>query len=99
VFFLESLPDVSGLSDGQLRRLAYSLWDFQQSLSALTFLMEECDFDAKYTAVELRRFRCFESTVIISFARPFEGSRGQTAVGLRAIGIQLVRRRSRFKND
>lgn len=87
---LESLPDVSSLSDAQLRRLAYSLWDFQQSLSALTFLMEECDFDAKYTVVELRRFRCFESTVIISFARPFEGSRGQTVVGLRAIGIQLT---------
>lgn len=87
---IESLPDVSSLSDAQLRRLAYSLWDFQQSLSALTFLMEECDFDAKYTAVELRRFRCFESTVIISFARPFEGSRGQTVVGLRAIGIQLT---------
>jgi hypothetical protein len=84
----DSLPDVSGLSDVQLRRLAYSLWDFQQSLSALTFLMEECDFDAKYSVVELRRFRCFESTVIISFARPFEGSRGQTTVGLRAIGIQ-----------
>lgn len=87
---IESLPDVSSLSDSQLRRLAYSLWDFQQSLSALTFLVEECEFDAKYTAVELRRFRCFESTVIISFARPFEGSRGQTAVGLRAIGIQLT---------
>lgn len=87
---LESLPNVSSLSDAQLRRLAYSLWDFQQSLSALTFLMEECDFDAKYTAVELRRFRCFESTVIISFARPFEGSRGQTVIGLRAIGIQLT---------
>jgi hypothetical protein len=87
---VESLPDLSSLSDAQLRRLAYSLWDFQQSLSALTFLMEDYDFDAKYTAVELRRFRCFESTVIISFARPFEGSRGQTVLGLRAIGIQLT---------
>lgn len=87
---VESLPDLSSLSDAQLRRLAYSLWDFQQSLSALTFLMEECDFDAKYTAAELRKFRCFESTVIVSFARPFEGSRGQTVVGLRMIGIQLT---------
>lgn len=87
---IESLPDVSSLSDAQVRRLAYSLWDFQQSLSALTFLMEECDFDAKYTVVALRRFRCFESTAIISFARPFEGSRGQTVIGLRAIGIQLT---------
>ena len=52
--------------------------------------MEECDFDAKYTAVELRKFRCFESTAIISFARPFERSRGQTVVGLRAIGVLLT---------
>lgn len=52
--------------------------------------MEECDFYAKYTVVKLRRFRCFESTAIISFARPFEGSRGPTVVGLRAIGVQLT---------
>ncbi|MEA3085971.1 MAG: hypothetical protein QOC89_3668 [Paraburkholderia sp.] len=38
------LEPLSNLTDGQLQRLIYSTWDFQQALSALTFLMEECDF-------------------------------------------------------
>jgi hypothetical protein len=52
--------------------------------------MEECDFEARYNPVELRKFRCYESNLIISFARPFEPSRGQTTLGLRAIGLQLT---------
>lgn len=89
--------DFSALSDAQLLRITYSLWDFQQALSALTFLMEECDFEAKYSVVQLRRFRCYESTVIISFARPFELSRGQTVIGLKAIGVQLTQEERRLK--
>jgi hypothetical protein len=80
---------LSNLTDGQLHRLVYSNWDFQQALSALTFLMEECDFQAQYNRVELRKFRCYEASLIISFARPFEPSRGQTTLGLRTIGVQL----------
>lgn len=81
---------LSHLTEGQLHRLIYSTWDFQQALSALTFLMEECDFEARYNPVELRKFRCYESSLVISFARPFEPSRGQTTLGLRAIGLQLT---------
>lgn len=77
---------LNSLTDQQLDRLVYSLWDFQQSLSALTFLMEDCDFEAKYKLVELRRFRCYETSTIVSFARPFEVGRGEVAIGLRAIG-------------
>jgi hypothetical protein len=88
---------LAALSDAQIDRLVYSLWDFQQALSALTFLIEDCDFDARYTKVELRRFRCYESSAIISFARPFEGSRGQTVVGLRAIGIELDGQENRLR--
>lgn len=80
---------LSELTDVQLDRLIFSLWDFQQALSALTFLMEDCDFEAKYSKVELRRFRCYESSAIISFARPFEPGRNQTIIGLRAIGFQF----------
>lgn len=80
---------LSNLNDSQLHRLIYSNWDFQQALSALTFLMEECDFQAQYGRVELRKFRCYEASLIISFARPFEPSRGQTTLGLRPIGVQL----------
>lgn len=95
---LSHLPDISALSDAQVLRLAYSLWDFQQSLSALTFLMEECDFGVRYNAVQLRRFRCFESTAIISFARPFEAGRGQTTIGLRAIAFQFTEMEANIKN-
>lgn len=84
--FSANLPK---LTDAQLLRLVYSQWDFQQALSALTFLLEECDFEERYSAVQLRRFRCYESSIIISFARPFEVSRGKTALGLKAIGIQV----------
>lgn len=80
---------LSNLTDSQLHRLIYSNWDFQQALSALTFLMEECNFQAQYGRIELRKFRCYESSLIISFARPFEPSRGQTTLGLRNIGVQL----------
>jgi hypothetical protein len=86
------------LTDPQLHRLIYSNWDFQQALSALTFLMEDCDFQARYGRVELRRFRCYETSCIVSFARPFEMSRGQTTVGLKAIGVRLDDDESRLKD-
>ncbi|MDL2200949.1 hypothetical protein QQF45_18070 [Halopseudomonas aestusnigri] len=79
------------ITEAQFERAIYSFWDFQQALSALTFLLEDCDFDAKYSKVELRRFRCYESTLIISMARPFETTRKGTTIGLRALGITLSR--------
>lgn len=81
------------LTEKQLIRAIYSSWDFQQALSALTFLLEECDHDQKkYDKVSLRRFRCFESTLIISMARPFENSRNGTTISLRSMGIKLTTR-------
>lgn len=77
------------ITEQQLIRAIYSLWDFQQALSALTFLLEDCDFNEKYNMVSLRRFRCYESNLIISLARPFESTRGGTTIGLRALGITL----------
>ena len=53
------------LTPKQLRRAIFSLWDIQQALSALTFLLEECSFDQEYTPIELRKFRCYEGTLII----------------------------------
>ena len=78
------------LTDTQLRRLIYSNWDLQQALSALTFLLEECNYDSEYTSVELRRFRCFEATAIIAFSRPFEPGRNETTLGLRTLGVRLT---------
>lgn len=77
------------LTDMQLTRLIQSCGDFQQALSALTFLLEECDYAARYSTAELRKFQCYENAAIVAFARPFEVSRGRTILGLRAIGIQL----------
>jgi hypothetical protein len=78
------------LTEQQLVRVIYSSWDFQQALSALTFLLEDCDFDEKYDKVTLRRFRCYESTLIISMARPFDTTRSGTTIGLRALDIKLT---------
>ena len=77
------------LTDAQLTRVIQSCGDFQQALSALTFLLEECDYAAKYSTAELRKFQCYENAAIVAFARPFEVSRGRTVLGLRAVGVRL----------
>lgn len=59
----------------QRLRMLYSLGDFQLALSAAAFLAE-CEGDAKYSKVELRRFRCYETTMIMAYTRPFSESRG-----------------------
>jgi hypothetical protein len=56
-------------------RLLYSLGDFQLALSACQFLYE-CDPQSQYSKIELRRFRCFETTLIIAYGRPFSQSEG-----------------------
>lgn len=86
------------IKPSQLHRIIYSGWDFQQALSALTFLMEEMDYDEKYTKIEFRRFKCFEVNAIISFCRPFEKSRGRTILSLKAIGAKLTEEEHAFKN-
>ena len=93
------MPDsISSLTNSQLHRLIYSNWDFQQALSALTFLMQECDFETAYSRIELRKFRCYEASLIISFARPFEPSRGQIVLGLRVIGVALSAEEAKLKD-
>jgi hypothetical protein len=64
-------------TENRLRlRLLYSLGDIQLALSAAAFL-SECDPDSTYSKVELRRFRCYETTIIVSYARPFSQARGE----------------------
>jgi hypothetical protein len=77
------------ITEPQLVRAIYSLWDFQQALSALTFLLEDCDFDKNHSKIELRRLRCYETTAIVSMARPLEQSRGGSTLNLGAVGIKL----------
>ncbi|MCX7321966.1 MAG: hypothetical protein NT113_21660, partial [Hyphomicrobiales bacterium] len=57
------------------QRLLYSLNDLQQALSASAFL-HELDEGEEYSKVDLRRFRCFETTLVIAYTRPFTQSKG-----------------------
>lgn len=79
-------------------RTIYSGWDFQQALSALTFLIEEWENKKKYSKVELRRLRCFETTLIVSFARPFKTGRGREQLDLSMIGFEFTKEETELKD-
>jgi hypothetical protein len=49
--------------------------DLQQALSACEFLYE-CDEMNTYSKIALRRFRCYETTLVVAYTRPFTQSRG-----------------------
>ncbi|TAT88215.1 hypothetical protein ELI54_08325 [Rhizobium ruizarguesonis] len=74
-----------------LKRLLIAHADLQMALSAMTFLAEEFDAEAKYTKIELRRFKCFETTFVVSYGRAFTKSKGSRydQVSLRGIGVKL----------
>lgn len=80
---------LQNISESALLRILYSQWDIQQALSALTFLLEDCEFEKPYSRIELRRFRCYEANMVVSFARPFEKSRGYAGLSLKTVGIKL----------
>ncbi|WP_114966565.1 hypothetical protein [Alkalilacustris brevis] len=70
-------------------RLLYSLRDVQLALSAADFL-RECDPDAKIGKIELRRYKCYETTAILAYARPFSDSRGGfPKLSLKMIDVRL----------
>lgn len=70
-------------------RMLYSIKDIQLALSAATFL-DECDPEQGVTKIELRRFKCYETTAIISYARPFSESRGaMPKLSLKMIDVKL----------
>lgn len=76
-------------ADARRRRLLYSLNDLQQALSACAFLYEY-DEDASYSKVDLRRFRCFETTLVVAYTRPFAQSRGGTMpLTMKMVGLKL----------
>lgn len=62
----------SKLSDKPFfRRLLLSLRDISHAASAATFIREDIDFDKSYGRADLRRFMCYETTLVVSYARPF----------------------------
>ncbi|SDU17691.1 hypothetical protein [Pseudomonas moraviensis] len=86
-------------SEEQFHRIVFSIWDFQQALSALTFLEEECDLTQKYSRVELRRFKCYETQSIISFARPFVASRSGIQLSAKRVGVNLTSEEREHSNE
>jgi hypothetical protein len=67
----------------------YALGDWQLALSAAAFL-GEFDPDGKYSKIELRRFRCYETTAIVSYTRPFSASHGGVPrLTLTMTGVEL----------
>jgi hypothetical protein len=62
----------------QLLRLMMSALDFRQALSAATFLVEDCDWSKGYRTEDRRRFRCYETTMVVAYGRPFAQARGHT---------------------
>lgn len=63
----------------RLLRLMMSALDFRHSFSAATFLLEDCDWTKRYQTKELRRFRCYETTMVVAYGRPFARAKGGTA--------------------
>jgi len=61
----------------KLTRVMISIQDFQQALSAATFLLEQVDESAKYPLAEIRRFRCYETAMVVAYARPFLMAKGE----------------------
>jgi hypothetical protein len=61
----------------KLNRMVLASRDFQESLSAVTFILEEMDpkEEETYTLADLRRLRCYETTAIVAYARAFNSQR------------------------
>lgn len=76
---------MSALSAYQIR-LIHSLGDFQQTLSALTWI-DELEPDQKMTRVELRRYRCLEDAAVVAYWRPFSESKGLPKLSFKRLGI------------
>ncbi len=71
-------------------RMLSALGDFQLALSAADFI-QEADENEKYNHVALRRFRCYEHTAIVAYARPFSQSKGKTPkLSLKMCGVTLT---------
>jgi hypothetical protein len=75
------------------RRLLYSMNDLQQALSACEF-MYECDETQTYSKIELRRFRCYETTLVVAYTRPFSQSRGEVpSLTMKMVDLKLSNER------
>jgi hypothetical protein len=91
-----SPPDPSKLPEATLKdrnlfeRLLLSLRDLSHAGSAITFIREDVDFDKEYPLADLRRFQCYETSVVVSYCRPFSQSTGRIPrLSYEKLGIEL----------
>ncbi|AWV15216.1 hypothetical protein ABID82_001300 [Methylobacterium sp. PvP062] len=71
-------------------RLQLSCSDFAQAMSAATFLLQELEDDVVYGLPAWRKFRCYETTMVVAYARPFSQSKGRVPkLGWKALGVEL----------
>lgn len=90
------VPDYSKLPEKALKdrptfdRLNLSFRDFAHARSAITFIEEEIgDEDETYTLAELRKFTCYETTLIVAYARPFSESHGLPKLTFSQLAVKL----------
>lgn len=94
-----STLDVSGASGrpsardeaefNHLTRLQLSCSDFSQAMSAAAFLLQELEDEVPYSLADWRRFRCYETTMVVAYARPFSQSKRKVPrLGWKALGIE-----------
>lgn len=61
----------------RLQRWMISSRDFAIVRSAATFLLEEVDEEKSYPLAEIRRLKCYETAMVIAYARPFSMAKGE----------------------
>ena len=84
------LPPERLKDEALFRRLLLSIRDFEHANSAIAFIREEVDFNQSYRLADLRRFKCFETTLVVSYCRPFsESVGGIPRLSYRSLGVKL----------
>jgi hypothetical protein len=69
--------ELNQIAWNKLNRILLSSRDFQQALSAATFLYE--DMNEASGLVATRRLRCYETNMVVAYARPFSMAHGPIA--------------------
>jgi hypothetical protein len=67
--------------------MVQAMADLQMALSAIDF-MDEADADQGLSRIERRRLRCYEDAAVISYWRPFAGSKGVPQLEFKHFGIE-----------
>lgn len=85
-----SSPPEQKLAD-QLTRLMLTAHDIRYALSAATFLLQDVDYEQSYSLADMRRFHCYETTMVVAYGRPFSQSRNRLPVfAWKHAGVKLT---------